>query len=210
MFGAFLNKSQHPAEVSHELHSVGLSGGLAASGEGEMEEVEEEVIFAREFSMPSRHTFSMPPVERLLDKWLDGQEVIVDPFAGQSARGTITNDLSLNSPAQSHMLADGFVEQFDVIADAVLFDPPYSPRQISECYQQVGMPCGKESTQSAALYKRVKDGLHKILRPGGIAICCGWNSVGFGITRGYELLEVLLVTHGAAHNDTIVTVERKS
>ena len=27
--------------------------------------------------------------------------------------------------------------------------------------------------------------------------------------RGYELLEVLLVPHGGAHNDTIVTVERK-
>lgn len=33
--------------------------------------------------------------------------------------------------------------------------------------------------------------------------------MGFGLKRGYELLEVLLVPHGAAHNDTIVTVERK-
>lgn len=30
-----------------------------------------------------------------------------------------------------------------------------------------------------------------------------------GIKRDFELLEVLLVAHGAAHNDTIVTVERK-
>jgi len=48
-----------------------------------------------------------------------------------------------------------------------------------------------------------------MLRPGGIAVCCGWNSLGFGLTRGYEMLEILLVTHGGAHNDTIVTVERK-
>jgi len=49
-----------------------------------------------------------------------------------------------------------------------------------------------------------------MLKPGGIAICFGWNSMGFGLTRGYELKEILLVTHGAAHNDTIVTVERKN
>lgn len=93
---------------------------------------------------------------------------------------------------------------------AVLFDPPYSPRQIAECYQQVGRPCGTKDTQNARIYKEVKDGLDKILRPGGIAICCGWNSMGFGLNRGYELLEILLVPHGAAHNDTIVTVERKA
>jgi hypothetical protein len=33
--------------------------------------------------------------------------------------------------------------------------------------------------------------------------------MGFGIKRGYEMLENLLVPHSAAHNDTIITVERK-
>ncbi len=94
-------------------------------------------------------------------------------------------------------------------ADAVLFDPSYSPRQIAEVYQQVGRKCGTEETQNARLYRRVKDGLDRMLKPDGIAICCGWNSMGFGLHRGYELLEVLLVPHGGAHNDTIVTVERK-
>lgn len=55
----------------------------------------------------------------------------------------------------------------------------------------------------------VKDELDRILKPGGIAICCGWNSLGFGLKRKYEMLEILLVPHGGAHNDTIVTVERK-
>ena len=91
----------------------------------------------------------------------------------------------------------------------VLFDPPYSPRQIQECYQQIGREVTTQDTQNARLYKRVKDGLDRMLKPGGIAICCGWNSMGFGLKRGYELLEILMVPHGAAHNDTIVTVERK-
>lgn len=123
----------------------------------------------------------------------------------------ITNDLNPATDAQFHMLAEDFVDKHvkKGQADVVLFDPPYSPRQIMECYQRVGRKVTTEDTQNARLYKRVKDGLDRMLRGGGIAICCGWNSMGFGIGRGYELLEVMLVPHGAAHNDTIVIVERK-
>ena len=165
--------------------------------------------FSREFAMPNSETFSLAPVSRLLDRWINPGEIVVDPFSRNSKRATITNDLNPNTSADFHMLAEEFVETVKVAADAVLFDPPYSPRQIAEVYQQIGRHCGKEDTQNARLYKRVKDGLDKILKPGGIAICCGWSSMGFGLKRGYELLEVLLVPHGGAHNDTIVTVERK-
>lgn len=33
--------------------------------------------------------------------------------------------------------------------------------------------------------------------------------MGMGPQRGYRIIEMLLVSHGAAANDTIVTVERK-
>jgi hypothetical protein len=172
------------------------------------------VEFSREFAMPNAETFSIGPIARLLDKWLPmalESAVIVDPFARNSGRGTVTNDLNPNTQAQFHLLAEAFVMNHvqSQTADAVLFDPPYSPRQIAECYQQVGRKCSTQETQNARLYKTVKDGLHRMLKPGGIAICCGWNSMGFGLGRGYEMLELLLVPHGAAHNDTIVTVERK-
>ena len=170
------------------------------------------MIWSREFAMPNAETFSLPPVARLLDKWLADVDVVIDPFARNSTRGTLTNDLNPNTTAQYHLLAEEFVNNdlFDAeCAGAVLFDPPYSPRQIAECYQQVGRVCGVKETQNARLYKTVKGGLDRLLRIGGIAICCGWNSMGFGIGRGYEMLEILLVMHGAAHNDTIVTVERK-
>ncbi|SRR5216683_1802302 len=172
------------------------------------------MIVTRQFAMPNSNTFDLPPVKALLDKWLKGVDVIVDPFARNSTRATVTNDLNPNTTAQYHMLAEEFVKSWpssnpDIRVHAVLFDPPYSPRQIAECYQQVGRPCSVQDTQNARLYRRVKDGLDSMLATDGIAICCGWNSVGFGTGRGYELLEILLVLHGAAHNDTIVTVERK-
>lgn len=163
--------------------------------------------------MPSSETFSLPPVSSLLRRYIPSVHslIVVDPFARNSKWGTLTNDLNPNTEAMYHMPAEIFVlDQADTgTADVVLFDPPYSPRQIAECYQQVGRKCSTEETQNARLYKSVKDGLDRMLRLGGIAICCGWNSMGFGKNRGYEMLEILLVPHGAAHNDTIVTVERK-
>jgi hypothetical protein len=167
---------------------------------------------SRVWAMPSPQTFSIPPIAAFLDRWLAGAEVVVDPFARDATRGTLTNDLNPDSAATHHMDAEAFVQMLGADgwrADAVLFDPPYSPRQMAEVYQKVGIR-GMASTQNARLYKVVRDGLDAILKPGGVALSFGWNSAGFGIGRGYELLEVLLVSHGGAHNDTIAVAERKS
>lgn len=169
------------------------------------------MIYHRQFAMPNSETFSLCPLAKLLGRYLIGADTIVDPFARSSSRGNITNDLNPGTTAQFHMDAIAFLAGLkgEIKADRVLFDPPYSPRQIAECYQQVGRPCRTQDTQNARLYRAVKDGLDALLVPGGIAICCGWNSMGFGLKRRYEMLEVLLIPHGAAHNDTIVTVEQK-
>ena len=169
------------------------------------------MIFDRQFAMPNSETFSLPPVARLLEKWLpyrNTNPVIVDPFSRNSKWATVTNDLNPDTEAQFHLHAEEFV-LMDFKADAVLFDPPYSPRQVQEVYQQIGRTVTMQDTQNGSMNRKVKDGLDRMLKPDGIAICCGWNSMGFGLKRGYEMLEILLVTHGGAHNDTIVTVERK-
>jgi hypothetical protein len=160
-------------------------------------------VITRTWAMPSPATFSIAPISALLDRWLSDRAVIVDPFSGDSTRGTLRNDL------RDGMEATAWLASLDCRADAVLFDPPYSPRQIAESYKRIGLAVGMRETQNARLYKDAKDGLDRLLKPGGIAICCGWNSAGFGKVRGYELLEILLVAHGGAHNDTIVTVECK-
>lgn len=54
------------------------------------------------------------------------------------------------------------------------------------------------------------DEIARIVAPGGLVISFGWDSTGMGKGRGFETVEILLVNHGACHNDTIVTVERKS
>jgi hypothetical protein len=172
-------------------------------------------LIRREWAMPNKNTFDIPPISALLDKWVNGARLVVDPFARDSKRALLSNDLNPNTSAKFHMEATAFLDHLIAnnvvaMADAVLFDPPYSPRQISECYKAVGLDVGMKETQNARLYKTVRDGLDKVLKPGGIAVSCGWNSAGFGDGRGYKVEEILLVAHGGAHNDTIVVVERKN
>lgn len=162
----------------------------------------------REWAMPSRHTFEIKPISDLLDYHLDGLSVVVDPFCGRSKRATHRNDLSQSGGVRATDYLDSLIDR-GVTADAVLLDPPYSPRQISECYKSVGLEVSGTDTQNARLYAECIERMDRLLKPGGIAIRCGWNSCGFGKGRGYEMLETLIVCHGGAHNDTIVTVERK-
>lgn len=108
-----------------------------------------------------------------------------------------------------HMDALDFLKMFDAQSiDGVLYDPPYSPRQVSESYKGFGKSVTKETTQ-ASYWSKHKNEIARILKPGGKAICFGWNSQGIGIKRGFMMKKILLVAHGAAHNDTICTVEIK-
>lgn len=157
--------------------------------------------------MPNKYTFSITPITELLQKYASG--VIVDPFANNSSIGTITNDLDPTTKAQYHLDALDFLKSLgENCADTVLYDPPYSPRQVSECYKRLGKTVNMETTQSR-YWSNQKNEIARILKPNGIVISCGWNSNGIGEKRGFEIIEILLVAHGGAHNDTIVTVERK-
>lgn len=160
--------------------------------------------------MPSADTFSVPPIGDFVRRWIEGVGEIVDPFARNSMLGTITNDLNPDTAAQHHMDAEEFCRMLQdqgTQAGALLFDPPYSPRQIAECYESIGRRVTAQDTQNAALYARVRRAMAPILRPGGIALSFGWNSTGFG--KAWPTEEILLVGHGGAHNDTICVAQRK-
>lgn len=66
-----------------------------------------------------------------------------------------------------------------------------------------------QDTQGQALKANDKSYISKMIIEDGYAISCGWNTNGFGKKNGFEIIEILLVAHGGAHNDTIVTVEKK-
>lgn len=162
----------------------------------------------RTWAMPSRETFSIKPIAKLLEKEVTSG-IWLDPFARNSKIATITNDLNPEFNTHYHLDALDFLKMFyDNSVDGVLYDPPYSLRQVSECYKNVGIPVTMETTQSSWRRKHL-DEIQRILKPNGTAICFGWNSSGVGKTRGFKLQKILLVPHGGSHNDTIVTVETK-
>ena len=167
--------------------------------------------FSRVWAMPNLNTFSIKPITELIESHMtDG--FWIDPFSRNSpfASRCRTNDLSAEFFADCHMEALEFLKLFgDGSVDGVLFDPPYSVRQVSECYKSVGKQVHAEDTQSSFYGDRKRE-VARILKPHGKVLCFGWNSGGIGKKLGMELIEVLLVPHGGPHNDTICTVEIKT
>ena len=157
--------------------------------------------------MPNRWTFSIKPIRELLEEEMDNG-LWVDPFAGMLSPATIRNDLNPAHPAEYHLEAIDFLKHFDdASVDGVLFDPPYSPRQVRECYD--GISGGIRWDGRTTFWSKAKDECARILRDGGKAICFGWNSMGLGKGRGFQMQRILLVPHGGDRNDTICTVEIK-
>lgn len=163
--------------------------------------------------MPSRWTFTIKPIRELLEREV-GTPLIMnglwcDPFAGENSPAQITNDLNPARPTTYHMDAIEFLKlQEDEKYDGVLFDPPYSPRQVKECYDGIGLKVSQADTQQS-FWSKCKDEIARITKRGGKAICFGWNSMGIGNSRGFSMDQILLVPHGGNKNDTIVTVEVK-
>lgn len=170
------------------------------------------IRFTRFFAMPNAETFSIKPIGEFVRAYLACAKVSVDPFARNRDWATYTNDINPNTSAQSHHDAEVFLKELagrEVLADVGLFDPPYSPRQVSEHYREAGVDVGREDTQNGRLYRRVRDALNVVIRPGGVVLSFGWQSVGMGADRGFEQIETMLVAHGGGHNDTICIAERK-
>ena len=162
----------------------------------------------RKWHMPNKNTFDIKPIKELIDKYMV-EGIIIDPFANKNKIATITNDLDEQYDTDYHMDAMDFLRMFeDNSVDMVLYDPPYSPRQVSECYKKLGKTVNMKTTQ-ASYWSNQKKEIGRILKPNGIVITCGWNSGGIGKKYSMEIQEILLVPHGGWHNDTIVTVEKK-
>lgn len=169
----------------------------------------------KEWSMPNKHTFDIKPIKKLIHRYIDNMKdsladpVIIDPFANKNRIANITNDLDKDYDTDYNMDATDFLCLFDKESiDIVLYDPPYSSRQVVESYSRLGYSVNMQTTQSS-YWRKHKEQIGKIVRPGGIVITCGWNSGGMGKKYGFKAIEHMLVAHGGWHNDTIITVEVK-
>lgn len=171
--------------------------------------VNTSVSIERVWAMPNKNTFDIKPIHNLIiEELTDG--LWIDPFANKNKLATITNDLSKEFDTDYHLDALDFIKMFDDNSvDGVLYDPPYSPRQVSECYNNVGYNVTWDTTK-ASFWGNHKREISRIVKLGGKVITFGWNSGGIGYKYGFEIERILLVPHGGWHNDTICTVEIKT
>ena len=132
--------------------------------------------------MPSSNTFQIKPINEIIKKYSFGK--IIDPFANRNKLATITNDLDEQYDTNYHLDATDFLKIFpNESVDTVLYDPPYSPRQVAECYKRLGRAVNMETTQ-ASYWAKQKAEIARIVKNGGIVITCGWNSGGIGKQYG--------------------------
>lgn len=168
-----------------------------------------DIIFNRVWHMPNKNTFDIKPIKELIYKYYKDKYLSIDPFANKNRIAKFTNDLDPEMNCDYNMDAIDFLNMFeDKTVDFILYDPPFSPRQLSECYKKLGKSVNFETTQSS-FWGNLKKEVARVIKPNGIVITFGWNSNGIGKTKGFEIVEILLVAHGGNHNDTICVVERK-
>lgn len=170
---------------------------------------DKQIIFSRVWSMPSAWTFTIGPIKKLLDRYVPaGRNNWVDPFAGMNSPAQWTNDHNMDMKAKYCMEAIDFCNKLPRMYDGVIFDPPYSFRQISEHYKLIGKKATQKDT-SMAFYEKVKSAMCEKIKIGGYSISFGWNTNGFGKARGFEIVEIMAVAHGGSKNDTLVVVEKR-
>lgn len=165
------------------------------------------ILFSRVWAMPNKWTFTIKPIARLLHKYKVGKGW-VDPFAGENSPAEITNDLNPDRPAKYHLHAKEFLCQLTGQYVGGLFDPPYSPHQTKECYGGIGINMKYEDDARHG-WSKTRKLLAAKIQQGGYCISFGWDTIGLGRKSGFEIKEILLVSHGIGHNDTIVTIEQK-
>jgi hypothetical protein len=174
------------------------------------------MIINRVWSMPNKNTFNILPIKHLLQKYINKDQFWLDPFANEGQliklfpnTRIITNDLNPEYNTHYHLDAFNFINQYSTeTIDGVVYDPPYSTRQVSETYKGFGYPVTQKTTTNA-FWSTQKKEIGRVIKKAGTAISFGWNSGGIGASNGFEIVEILLVPHGGWHNDTIITVERK-
>ena len=161
----------------------------------------------RTWAMPNSNTFDIKPIKEVIDRYYNVNSI--DPFANKNRIATVTNDLNPEYGCDYSLDAIDFLKQFDNNSvDLVLYDPPYSPRQVSECYKSLGKTVNMQTTQ-ASYWSNQKKEIGRLTKKGGVVITCGWNTGGIGMKYGFEIIEIVVVPHGGWHNDTLITIECK-
>jgi len=158
--------------------------------------------------MPNKNTFSIKPIASFIEEELEGCELVIDPFARNATIAHVTNDLNPECDTDFHLDALDFLKTFDDdTVDGVLYDPPYSLRQLKECYDGIGQAMTQH--QSQHFFSDLKNEIERVCIAGATVLSFGWSSLGMGENRGFSKSRILMVPHGGIHHDTLCVSEVK-
>ena len=171
----------------------------------------------------SSEPFSNPHIKKVLDRVLSdvmyntcGNGILCDPFARESFTTTlpncITNDLNQEFNTDFNLEFKDFaytIQERGFAIDLLFFDPPYSLRQLKDCYDGIGKNLDLWQTQN--MWKEGKDVLAKLVPTGGYVISLGWSTAGFGKKRGFEKTEIHIFEQAAREDrySLLLVVEKK-
>ena len=160
------------------------------------------------WAMPNHLTFKIKPIKSFIKENIQ-EGLILDPFANRKSDfNAITNDINPKAETDYHLDALEFLKLWDdESVDSLFFDPPYSLRQLKECYDGIGISLTQHQTNH--FFSDLKNEISRIMKKDGVVFSFGWSSVGIGKSRGFEKEQILLVCHGGIHNDTICLLEVK-
>ena len=129
--------------------------------------MENEIKFSRVWAMPNANTFQFKPIKEMVEKYVKGRKVIIDPFANESKYGTITNDLNTKFDTDYHLDALDFLRKMkSSSADMVLFDPPFSVTQAAFCYKSMGLDKLTRKVTNCKYWSDVKKEIGRICKVG--------------------------------------------
>jgi hypothetical protein len=161
------------------------------------------------WAMPNKYTFQIPQCYNFISKHIMIQSenfgkhpIIIDPFCGTSKIANIRNDMR-----ESGVDSLVWLKRLDPhVFDVVLFDPPYTPRQLKECYDDIGMAL---HDTTAGYWGKLKDEIVRITAPEGIILSFGYGASQVGMKRGFKIYDGLVILHGGNHNATICMAEHR-
>ena len=149
-----------------------------------------KIKFERYWCMPNHKTFTIKPFKDLIANELGSN--YVDPFPYPFKQDAIEYLKTIPENSVDHLV----------------FDPPYSQRQLKEKYHSNGLSFNYP--MNASYWSNCKKEISRVVKRSGKVISFGWNSGGIGTKYGFNITKIVLVAHGGQHNDTIATVEVKS
>ena len=148
------------------------------------------IAFERHWSMPNHQTFKIKAFDKLIKSELGN--TYIDPFPYPFKQDAIDYLKAIPNRSENYLV----------------FDPPYSQRQLKEMYASEGLAFNHPMNNR--YWANCRKEISRIIKPGGKVISFGWNTNGIGKKFGFEIKKIVIVAHGSQHNDTMTTVEVKA